>query len=669
VISLGLALLLQGAAPPATADTDRARQPPVFEAGVALVAVPVFVTDKDGKAVAGLQARDFEVFDGKQRVEIAAFQAVDVDALREPDARLPVAVQAVMARQFVLLFDLQFSDAFGLFRTRKAAARFVRESLAPTDLVAVAVFGFEGLKFLTNFGTEREPIARAIDSLGMVQAVANAQSTTGGGGAVSGSGGRMAGLADSELSAQARLMGASIGGNYSMQVFDFFSSLRELAQTLSPLRGRKQVVLFTGGFSTGWPREAEDTLRAVRESDIVIHTVSTHGIRGPVDVASPTGLDETPGDHPGGFRGLSYRREARAALAGETGGRDIMPTNNFGVALREVDQVSRHYYVLAFNPADPSARPGRPRELRVSVQGRGLTVSHRSAYVVTPPSSVPDAQARLSPAEALAKGLSSDGAGLHLVALPYRAPGGAPSIPAVFHIEPRALPAVGDTGSLRLEVHGYAVADGRVLDSLHFETRADLAKLGASLRRDGLRVVTTFVAAPGPVDVRFAVRAGDTGEIASIRRRVEVPSFGAGDSVLSAPLLTLPLQGRVAFPMRTVNGAALEVPFQLGADRFVADDGPLRSGQARDVCMFVWPASPGPALEVTAEMDGGEGPALPVRLEGAPRVVRDADGFDRYVVTLVPPPAPPGSYRLRLTLRDAATGRLARSEGEVALIE
>jgi hypothetical protein len=80
----------------------------------------------------------------------------------------------------------------------------------------------------------------------------------------------------------------------------------------------------------------------------------------------------------------------------------------------------------------------------------------------------------------------------------------------------------------------------------------------------------------------------------------------------------------------------------------------------------VWPARAGAALEVTAEL-GADGSALPVRIDGAPRVVPDDDGFDRYVVTLVPPVAPPGSYALRLTFRDPANGRLVLSEAEVTL--
>src|SRR6266511_1897237 len=153
-ICIGVPMVLccaAGAAAPQQSAQEPA--PPVFGADVAVVAVPVFVTDKSGKAVRGLTAEDFEIHDGGRRVPIAAFQAVDVDApvAAASQSELPVAVQAAAHRQFLLLFDLQFSPVAGIKRARAAATRFVRDSLGASDLVSVATFGRGGLKMLTNF--------------------------------------------------------------------------------------------------------------------------------------------------------------------------------------------------------------------------------------------------------------------------------------------------------------------------------------------------------------------------------------------------------------------------------------------------------------------------------------------------------------------------------------
>src|SRR6266850_4153896 len=76
--------------------------PPVFGAGVTVVTLPVFVTDKDGKAVAGLTADDFEVQDDGNRVKIVGLQ--EIDAAQPLPAGLTPGSALAARRQFLLLF-------------------------------------------------------------------------------------------------------------------------------------------------------------------------------------------------------------------------------------------------------------------------------------------------------------------------------------------------------------------------------------------------------------------------------------------------------------------------------------------------------------------------------------------------------------------------------------
>jgi VWFA-related protein len=666
--------------------------PPVFEAEVALVAAPVFVTDKNGKAYRGLRAEDFEVYDGGKLVPVVAFQAVDVDeagesATASPSA-LPVAVQAAAARQFVLVFDLQFSSPAGINRARTAARRFVRESLARDDLVAVATFGREGLKVLTGLTTDRDYVARAIEGLGVVRTLEPSADPLGLGGEFETPAG--AGISDAEIAAQMDLMRQDLRRQYQYRVDDLVASLDDLAQALSSLRGRKQVVLLSGGFAQeGWtdssaqarPSGAFDQSRrdqlgayAVRDrmnrlyrtagvSDVVIHTIDLRGIEGDTDVSSPGG----------GNTGRGEGQLALAALADNTGGVRVRPGNDFGLALREMDAVSRHYYVLAFQPADPAPPAGRGRELKVRVKRNGLLVSHRTAYLVPKSSPAADAAAlRLAAAEAIAKGLSGGRLGLDLVVVPYRDGKGHAAAPAVLHVDGESLASAARDGRLPLQVFGYALAQGRVLDHLILETTIDVSKAGATLRRDGFSVLATFAAAPGPVDVRFFVRAGAAGETGSIRRRMEQPAFAEGQTVLSAAMPTLSATGRLVAPTLTHGHPPLEIPFRVGGEPFLPAASPaLPAGVRVDLCVFGWPPRPAgkEPLEVTGELARpGEAP-LPVRIEGTPKRVADADGFDRYVVAVVPPPTAAGDYVLRLTFRESASGWSAGSETPVSLHE
>jgi hypothetical protein len=349
----------------------------------------------------------------------------------------------------------------------------------------------------------------------------------------------------------------------------------------------------------------------------------------------------------------------------------VQPRNDFGKAFEEVDAVSRHYYVLAFEPAEPAPKSDRPRALKVRVRRDGLRVSHRPQYQV--PAASPDPKAaQLVAAEAIAKGLSGGRIGLDVVALPYRDRDGRPSIPAVLRIEGEALAAAGRSARgepLKVHVYGYAIADGRVVDTLDMETTLDAARAGPQLRQDGFRVLTTFAAAPGPVELRFFVRAGEAGDTGSLRSSVTVPGFAEDRLVVSPPLPTLAATDKVVGWFETRARPPLEVPFRVGSAPFLPDSVPsLSPGRARELCVFAYPAGAGAnaRLQIAGELLAAGKTALPLPVESV-RTVADPDGFDRYLVTVVPPSAAAGRYTLRLAFTDAATGQVSRGETAIAL--
>ena len=189
------------------------------------------------------------------------------------------------------------------------------------------------------------------------------------------------------------------------------------------------------------------------------------------------------------------------------------------------------------------------------------------------------------------------------------------------------------------------------------------------MRRDGIHLLTAFAVAPGIVDLRFFVRAGSSAKTGTIRRRVVVPSLAeAVEAVVVGPMLALPPAGKVVIPFQSRDRERLDTPFEIGGEPFVPDAaGILQGGRAREVCAFVRRPSASAPLEASAALTrtGMEPRVVPV--EGTPWIVPGADGFERLLVTIVPPALPPGGYSLRLTLRDPATGQVADAETEVVL--
>jgi VWFA-related protein len=601
---------------------------------------------------------------------------------------MPFAVQAAATRQFLLLFDLRFSPRGKIPLARKAALRFLRESMSPGDLVAVATYGRQGLKMLTSLTSDRDYVGRAIQGLGLAaspEGAADPLDLSGAFDADTSGNPLVAGSAstdlDGELAAEADLMRASLRQAYWARTMDFLGALEDLGEALSSLGGRKQVVLLSGGFSDRWQDVSDvsnspiwqrmaDLFRGAGRSDMVIHSIDLSGLAPPPG-SNLSGISSGPPVAVGpGSGSWAWRpnpgRATLAALAENTGGRYVYPTNDFGRALNEVDAISRRYYILAFQPAEAGTKPDRERKLRVRVSGSGLKVSHRASYVLPASAASPGTSAQhLRAAESLAKGLSGGALGLHLLTLPYRSREGGASVPAVLHVDGSTLASPGQGGRLDVEVYGYAMAAGRVVDRMARTVSIDLEKQGPALRSDGLRVLTTFAVPTGPLDLRFFVRVGNSGPTGSIRQAVDVKPFVDERLSVSPPMLKLPLDGRIVAPGDSQRGPGLEIPFRLGNDPFVPDSIRLETGRASELCVFVWRAVE--RLEVTGQIVRQGEAARPLGIESVPRVVPDDDGFERYLVTVVPPEASAGDYTLRLTFREPGTTRSAYAETAIRI--
>lgn len=677
------------AAATSAAGTLSAQDTPAFEAGVELVAVPVFVTGRDGKAVPGLRPEHFAIRDQGKPVPVAAFLAVDTasPALPGTSATTPAAV-AASRRQFLFLFDLTFSTPAGLTRAREASVSFLRQGLGPNDLVAVATFHPTGPKLLLGFTTDHAQAARAIATLGAVPGERPLRDPLG-----------LALDLDILLTDPTGSLGIvpedplwrdqllqQVRANrraYTQRATSYVAALTGLGELLGTLQGRKQVVLFSAGFDQSILAGSEnaeriDTARSVTEgrlwevqsesyfgdasarammeslaealaaSDVVVHTVDTSGLVTGADAA------ELGPVQPGSGRG------SLAQIAGDSGGIFVTNANDLTGGLQEVLDASRWFYVLAFEPLPSRKKPGELRKLEVEVRGDGLEVSHRRGYTLPEEQAGPGAGQQLRAAEIIAKGISRGPIALGVLAVPYRDAGEVASLPVVLQIDGQTLLGGEGAGSLAIEVYGYALdGEGHILDALGLTPTLDLDRLGAAVAAHGVQVLTNFRVVPGTVDLRFLVRDAASGRSGSLRLERVVPGFEEGALSLSPPLLTSDPRARVVIPAASRARPALEIPFRLGEQPFTAEPAPvLHGGETREVCLMVWP-SPG-ERQLDAELLGSSGERYALTA-GSQRLVTDADGVARYVARLTLDGVPPGDYRLRVGLEDPG-GRPAWSE-------
>jgi VWFA-related protein len=699
-LALGVATLLVGvtAAPPVL---PQARQEPLtFGAEVTLVTVPVFVTDKSGKAVPGLTAADFEVEEQGRKAPVVAFLPVDaMQAAVVPD-EAKGRLQAAARRQFLLLFDLTFSTPTGIMRAREAASDFVRESLAPTDLAAVATFGQAGVKVLVAFTPDRSQVARAIEELGLVEtqprqrdplSIAYDLGVPRWGKGFGEPPSEEKNPMTQQLIAMAKLMARGDQAYYRQRVEGFVDGLEQLVRMLDSVQGRKQMVMLSAGFDSSvlggaggqelqeaseavvrgqiWEaqsdryfgdskvRDALDRLfRAVAATDTVIHSVDVTGLA----VGGGSAAEVLP--QPAG-RG----RDTLAQFAVNTGGRFIADANDLRAGLEELLAATRYSYVLGFEPQNPGDKLDRPRKLKVRVKGQGLSVSHRRGYVLKPrESEATPAAGAMRAAESIVKGLSGGAIALSAVAVPYRDAKGALSLPVILQADGRSLAADAKAKQLGLELFGYAFdGKGQLQDFVTLSPVVDLGSAKTSLDAKGLQFITSFAVAEGPVDLRFLVRDKATQRMGSLRVRLEMPDPDA-DVVLSPALAMDDPRTRLVLPAPSRRRPALEIPFRLAEAPFTAEPRPsLANGKAREVCVMAWGADLQVAAdklpELALQLVDAAGAAHGVSLDGV-RLVPDADGVGRYVLTLRPTGVPPGAYVLRLSVRDPESGATGRSE-------
>lgn len=108
-----------------------------------VISVPVTVTDKNGRYIAGLKQQDFEVFDEGKPQSLTSFT---------------VEESGVAA---VLLLDVSGSMTSRLDEAKRAAIQFVRQ-LGPNDLVKIIQFD-ERVQVLSDFSNDKAQLEAAVN--------------------------------------------------------------------------------------------------------------------------------------------------------------------------------------------------------------------------------------------------------------------------------------------------------------------------------------------------------------------------------------------------------------------------------------------------------------------------------------------------------------------------
>ena len=348
-----------GAAP---AQAPPAAQQPEFgeKIQVSEVLIDALVTDASGDVVLGLGKNEFIVEeDGKPvTVNDVAFYSNRrfLDASDRAKA-LGVAPGEVPAdRYFVLFFDdprtvlprlaVQQLDA------GRRAEQWARTELLPNDYVAVAGYNFR-LKVYSDFSSDPEKVVAGIENAMVGKEIDDYGARPAGDSAPS----LLAGLPaskDAIRDGSTRIYGA----------------LELVARAVAPIRGRKNLALFSLGFgevdSFGLyvpdPRYYPPMVHQLNDDNVAVYAIDL----------IPTALGGPP---LGRFLGSSLND-----LAVDTGGRYYYTFVNFVTPLEQMSDDTNGYYLLSYTSEHPVGKSGY-QKVKVRTVNPEFRVHARRGYI------------------------------------------------------------------------------------------------------------------------------------------------------------------------------------------------------------------------------------------------------------------------------------------------
>ncbi len=348
--------LLMALASAAGGQTAPAPEPvPRFsgEVTVTEVLLDVLVADRDGNLILGLGPEDFRVEADGNPVELTGLTFYSNRRyLGQADAdKLGVDPDAVPDRRyFVLLFDDQRRNGGALLQRHLAATRdaerWIDEKLEPGDRVAVASFDVK-LKLHADFTGDREALRAAVRAAATGQeGRAEWPSRRSGGG---------------ELALGARL---PTGNDLRDATPTIYEALQVLADAAAPIRGRKNLVLFSIGFGdlnsigqyTRDTRYHQPTVEALNGGNVAVYSVN---------LAEP-GVDNRLADALNDFALL-------------TGGRVFREVVSFTLPLEQIARATNGYYLLSYRVEHAAGEMGY-RKVEVDALNPEFRVTARRGY-------------------------------------------------------------------------------------------------------------------------------------------------------------------------------------------------------------------------------------------------------------------------------------------------
>jgi VWFA-related protein len=535
--------------PPSPAQKTPADQAPVFRVSTRLVQVSVVVHDSHGQPVSDLKKEEFTVSEKGKPQEIRFFSMASSDRPAAPSAKLPphvfsntvAAHAAVPTSVTVVLLDFLNTSWVDQIYARKALIKFLGQ-IQPEDRIAIFALGKRSLTLLHDYTTDSASlIARLKKANGEIPSDLDASTL------------------NSDTQDELQNLGLAALADANQREADFFtvgrvgstlSTLQAIAQHLTGLPGRKNLIWLSGGFpltigfdeipeigSTRdrrtFTHEMDAAVRALNNSGVAVYPVDARGlmvlpgfgasVRGSARLGAPSAASR--------LAPINANIDSMKELAERTGGRAAYNTNDLTRAIRRAIDDARVTYTIGYYSTDET-QDGKFREIKVKVNRPHLDVRYRKGYFAFKPSDNTDKTRKDEMRAAVWSPLESTAVAVNARVDFIEQP--EPNTVNVFvQIDPATVGfrKEGDRWKAELDIvyvqtdeHGRPPGDG-VTDNLSLAlSDASYAKIV----KEGLIRQRRFARQPGAINLRIVVRDVASGSIGSLTipfNQISAPHF------------------------------------------------------------------------------------------------------------------------------------------------
>jgi len=361
---------------------------------VQLVVETVVVKDRQGNAVEGLTAKDFVVTeDGAPQTirfcehqELAAnakplqtSKAADEDLkIYKRLARTQIAPETVEKERYknrrllALYFDMSAMRPADQLRALYAAEQFIRTQMTSVDLVSIMRYNSASVDVLQDFTADRDRLLSILETM------------------IVGEGQDSAEEVDDASSADT---GAAFGQDDSeFNVFNTdrqLSALQTAAKMLGQVNEKKSLIYFAGGLRlNGINNQAQlhATVDAAIKAGVSFWPIDARGLVAEAPLGDATqGSQGNANIYNGAAANATtvafqYSQDTLYALAGDTGGKAQLDSNDLDRGIVQAQQAISDYYVIGYYTTN-TARNGKFRHVKVALaQDTGAKLEYRQGY-------------------------------------------------------------------------------------------------------------------------------------------------------------------------------------------------------------------------------------------------------------------------------------------------